>query len=61
VVPLEQIAKETKIRIDFLHSIEKDNIQAFPATIFLKGLIKSYLKCLCLEPVEEICRKYLNR
>lgn len=60
-VPLEQIAQETKIRIDFLHSIEKEDIKAFPAAIFLKGFIKSYLKCLCLEPADEICRKYMNR
>ncbi len=60
-VPLEHIVQETKIRIDFLHSIEKDDIQAFPAAVFLKGFIKSYLKCLCLEPVDEICGKYLNR
>lgn len=60
-VPLEHIAQETKIRIDFLHSIEKEDIQAFPAAVFLKGFIKSYLKCLCLEPADEICRKYMNR
>ncbi|MEN6620647.1 MAG: helix-turn-helix domain-containing protein [Smithella sp.] len=60
-IPLEQIAQETKIRLDFLHSIEKDDIKAFPAPIFLKGFIKSYLKCLSLEPADEICRKYMNR
>ena len=28
---------------------------------FLKGFIKAYLKCLCLEPVDEICGRYMNR
>jgi DnaJ-class molecular chaperone len=60
-VPLEQIAQETKIRIDFLQGIEKGDIQSFPAAVFLKGFIKSYLKCLCLEPADEICGKYMNR
>jgi hypothetical protein len=60
-VPLEHIAQETKIRIDYLHGIERDDMQAFPAAIFLKSFIKAYLKCLCLEPVDEICRKYLIR
>ncbi|MGV8057503.1 MAG: helix-turn-helix domain-containing protein [Smithellaceae bacterium] len=59
-VPLEHIAQETKIRIDFLLGIEGDNTKALPAEVFLKGFIKAYLKCLCLEPVDEICRKYLS-
>jgi DnaJ-class molecular chaperone len=60
-LPLEQIAQETKIRIDYLNGIERDDLEAFPAAVFLKGFIKSYLKCLCLEPMDEICRKYMNR
>lgn len=60
-VPVEQIAQETKIRIDYLHSIEGDDMQAFPAAVFLKGFVKAYLKCLCLEPADEICRKYMIR
>jgi DnaJ-class molecular chaperone len=60
-VPLEQIAQETKIRIDSLLNIEENHIEALPAAVFLKGFIKSYLKCLCLEPVDEICTRYMNR
>jgi hypothetical protein len=60
-VSLEHIAQETKIRIVYLHAIEGDDMQAFPAAVFLKGFVKAYLKCLCLDPVDEICRKYMNR
>jgi hypothetical protein len=60
-VPLEHIAQETKIRIDYLQGIEGDDVQALPATVFLKGFVKAYLKCLCLEPVDEICSRYMNR
>jgi DnaJ-class molecular chaperone len=60
-LPLEHIAQETKIRIDYLRGIENDDAQALPAAVFLKGFIKSYLKCLCLEPVDEICHRYMNR
>lgn len=60
-VSLEHIAQETKIRIDYLRGIEEDNIKLLPEAVFLKGFIKAYLKCLCLEPVDEICRKYLRR
>jgi hypothetical protein len=59
-VPLEHIAQETKIRIDYLLGIEGDDIKALPAAVFLKGFIKAYLKCLCLEPVDEICSRYMN-
>lgn len=60
-VTLEQIAQETKIRIDYLLSIEADNIDVLPAKVFLKGFLKAYLKCMCLEPVDEICRRYMDR
>lgn len=60
MVPLEHIAQATRIRIDYLCSIEGDNFGALPATVFLKGFIKSYLKCLCIEPVDEFCTRYMN-
>lgn len=59
-IPLENIALETRIRINYLRALEGDDSQTFPAAIFLKGFIKAYLKCLYLEPAEEICAKYLN-
>ncbi len=60
-VPLEHIAQETKIRLDYLQGIERDDAQALPAAVFLKGFIKAYIKCLCLQPVDEIFQKYINR
>lgn len=59
-VKLENIAQETKIRLDYLTAIEEDNIQTLPAAVFLKGFVKAYLKCLCLEPADEICGRYIN-
>jgi DnaJ-class molecular chaperone len=59
-VPLEKIAQKTKVRIDYLHSIEEEDIAALPALVFLKGFIKSYLKYLCIEPLEEIYSRYIN-
>ncbi len=60
-VPLENISQQTKIRIDHLIGIEEDNMATLPAVVFLKGFIKAYLKCLSLEPVDDICTKYINR
>jgi len=59
-VEIEQIAQETKIRHDHLRSMEEDHITRLPAAVFLKGFVKSYLKCLCLEPVEELSARYMN-
>lgn len=59
-VPIEQIAQETKIRQDHLKSIEEDRVALLPAAIFLKGFVKSYMKCLCLEPLEELAARYMD-
>ncbi len=59
-VTLEQIAQETKVRLDHLRSIEEDNVARLPAPVFLKGFVKSYLKYLCLEPVEELSARYME-
>jgi len=59
-IELDRIAQETKVRIDYLRNIEEDNVLQLPADVFLKGFIKSYLKCLCLEPVDELCSRYME-
>jgi hypothetical protein len=59
-VAIEKIAGETKIRMDYLISIEEDNVKKLPAAAFLKGFIKSYLKCLCIEPLDDICVRYMD-
>ncbi len=59
-VTIEHVTQETKISPYYLKSIEEDNISRLPAPVFLKGFIKAYVKCLCLEPVDEICNKYMG-
>jgi DNA-binding transcriptional regulator YiaG len=59
-VSIEDIAEETKISAYYIKNIEEDNISRLPATVFLKGFIKAYLKCLCLEPVDGISNKYMS-
>jgi hypothetical protein len=59
-VELEHIAQMSKIRVDYLKHIEEDAIGSVLAPVFLKGFLKSYLNCLCLEPVEEISARYLE-
>ena len=59
-VAIEKIHQETKIRIDYLNYIEANNIEKLPAAVFLKGFIKAYLKCLCIEPADEISARYMS-
>jgi hypothetical protein len=59
-VPIENIASETKISSYYIKNIEEDNISRLPAPVFLKGFIKAYLKCLCLEPVDDLSNKYMS-
>lgn len=59
-VSIEQVAQETKIRIDHLRNMEDDQVARLPAPVFLKGFVKSYLKSLCLEPVEGLSARYMD-
>ena len=59
-VLIEQIAQETKIRLDHLRSMEEDHVARLPAAVFLKGFVKSYLQCLSLEPLEELSARYMD-
>ena len=59
-VAIEKIHQETKIRIDYLNYIEENIIEKLPAAVFLKGFIKAYLKCLCIEPADEISARYMS-
>lgn len=59
-VAIETIHQQTKIRLDYLHWIEDDQREKLPAPVFLKGFIKAYLKCLCIEPADEISARYIN-
>lgn len=59
-VAIEKIHQETKIRLDYLNYIEEGETKKLPAAVFLKGFVKAYLKSLYLEPVDEICARYMN-
>jgi DnaJ-class molecular chaperone len=48
-VPLEEIAAKTNIRIDILRAIETENVDLFPPLVYLKGFLRSYIRCLELD------------
>lgn len=57
-VELMDISKVAKISVETLKNIEKDNYQALPARIYLRGFLIEYAKCLQLNPIE-VANAYL--
>ena len=49
---LDDIQKETRLRIEFLLGIENTDITAFPAPSFIAGYVRSYASHLNLDPDE---------
>jgi transcriptional regulator with XRE-family HTH domain len=47
---LEEIAKFTKIKEDFLRAIEEDNYEILPPAVYVKGFLIIYARYLGLDP-----------
>jgi len=56
-VPLEEISKETKIRLSFLKALEENDFDSFPGEVFIKGYIRSYAKSIGSD-VDEVLNIY---
>jgi cytoskeletal protein RodZ len=50
---IEQVSKETKIRVSYLSAIEKGEYQKLPASTYIHGFVRNYAKYLGL-PEQEI-------
>lgn len=59
-VSLEEIAEQTNIRIDILHAMEKGDFDLLPPLVYLKGFLKSYVRCLKLDE-HVIVNAYLKK
>ncbi len=53
-VSLEEMASNTKINISVISFLEEDRFDKLPASVFVKGFIKSYLGYLGLNPKEAV-------
>ncbi len=49
-VNLEEIYRETKIRIKTLEDLENEEFEALPPEVYVKGFVKSYAQFLNLDP-----------
>ncbi|MDO9351684.1 MAG: helix-turn-helix domain-containing protein, partial [Deltaproteobacteria bacterium] len=53
---LEETAKFTKIRKQFLKAIEEDRYELLPPAIYVKGFLTIYAKYLGLDPHDVVLR-----
>jgi transcriptional regulator with XRE-family HTH domain len=56
---LEEAAKSTKIRKQFLKAVEEDKYELLPSTVYVKGFLTIYAKYLGLNP-NDIVLRYQN-
>ncbi len=47
---LDDIAKKTKIKVEYLEAIEKSDFTALPSSTFAKGFLRNYASFLYLNP-----------
>lgn len=53
-IPLEDIARFTKIHMKSLKALEQDDIQSLPGPVFTKGFIQSYARTIGLNVEEAV-------
>ena len=56
-ISLKEISNETKIRMDTLLLIEKDDLAGLPVEVYVKGFLRAYAKALGADE-EEAVRRY---
>jgi flagellar biosynthesis protein FlhG len=57
---LKQIAKRTKISLQYLEALEDDDFGALPALVYVRGFVSELAKCLALDPAH-VSHSYVRR
>ena len=58
---LETVFDRTKIRMEYLRGIEAGNYEGFPEPVYIKGFIRTYLKLINAEDMQEDFMAQLDR
>jgi cytoskeletal protein RodZ len=53
-VPLEEVARETRIRVEYLEAIESGNWAVLPGDVYARGFLRNYATYLGLDPAAVI-------
>ncbi len=49
-LPLTELAKKTRIRVEYLRALESNDFSVLPAATFVKGFIRSYARIFGFDP-----------
>lgn len=55
-ISLEEISNETKLRVDILHLIEKEDFDRLPAEVYVKSFLRAYAKAVGADEEEAVRR-----
>ena len=47
---LEDVSRATRVRVCHLESLERDDFDAMPQDVFVRGFVRMYADCLELDP-----------
>ncbi len=59
-IDLDRIAAITKISPSYLRFLEEDRYQDLPASVYVRGFVTAYARCLGLDP-ERVAPAYMER
>jgi hypothetical protein len=59
-ISLVDIAKVTRISVQYLEALERDEFRVLPASIFVRGFLRTYAAQIGLDP-KEVLRMYENQ
>lgn len=59
-IEIDQIARITKVSPAYLRSIEEDRYERLPASVYVRGFVTAYARCLGLDPAR-VVPDYLER
>lgn len=57
---LAQISERTKVGTNYLRCIEEEDFEKLPASVYVRGFVTEFAKCLRLDP-EQVSQSYLRR
>jgi flagellar biosynthesis protein FlhG len=57
---LEQISERTKVGTSYLRCIEEEVFTQLPASVYVRGFVTEFAKCLRLDP-EQVSQSYIRR
>ncbi len=59
-IPLEEVARQTRISMDVLHAIENGDIEKLPAEVFVTGFLHAYARVVGAD-ADVAVQRYRNR